>query len=316
MFTPVTTSLGAALLHISSSTLLLTNSQILGCSSLLSSLVNPSWSTTPTLIGLLASPLAIKLLLPSHLPQYLETPWITTITAGLLVGLGTKLAKGCTSGHMLMGLSRGSIRSLVATATFFSAAVATAYLTDSPPSCAGGPCYTPTFPAAQGAIAVVAASAIGAWVIRNKLQVSERSRVIARGFCGFVFGLGLLISGMAAPAKTLGFMSIFDLERFDPSLMAVAIIGIGGNALAWFTREDGPKLKEGEWEVPSGEVEAKLVVGSLLFGIGWGMAGVCPGPAAVAAVLNGWKGLGWLAAFLIGQVVAGKAVEMSEEKKL
>lgn len=129
--------------------------------------------------------------------------------------------------------------------------------------------------------------------------------MIARVYSGFVFGLGLLISGMAAPGKTLGFMSIFDLERFDPSLLAVAVVGIGGNAIAWMRRGEGPALKEGGWVVPQGKVEWRLVVGSALFGVGWGLTGVCPGPATVAAVLNGWKGIGWVGAFLGGRRLAG-----------
>ncbi|KAF8250459.1 hypothetical protein K440DRAFT_618965 [Wilcoxina mikolae CBS 423.85] len=305
MFTPTTTTLGALLLHISSSTLLLTNSQILGCSSLLSSVFSPSLTTTPTLLGLLISPLAIRHLAPWHLPTYPSTPWHTLLTAATLVGAGTKLANGCTSGHMLLGVARGSFRSLVATGVFFTTAVVTAYLSSSPPSCVGGPCYTPTYPPTAFAVTTVVLAAITAVIIRGLLK-KESSRVVARVYSGFVFGLGLLVSGMAAPGKTLGFMSVFEMDRWDPSLLAVAVVGVGGNAIAWMRRGRGPRLVDGGWKVPEGgSVDWRLALGSVLFGVGWGLTGVCPGPAAVAAVLNGWKGVGWVAAFLGGRVLAG-----------
>lgn len=300
MFTPVTATLGAILLHLSTTSLLHCNSQILGCSSLLAnSLLHPSLSTTPTLLGIVAASA-----LPLYPPSYpTDTPLSLLLIAGALVGVGTKLARGCTSGHMLLGVARGSVRSLVATATFFSSAVITAAVFGSPPVCVDGACYTPTYPPAGPAMPLVAAAAAGAVVIR-RLPKTEASRVITRVYAGFVFGLGLLVSGMASPAKTLGLMSVTDLGRFDPSLMVVALVGVGGNAFAWLKREKSPKLVE-EWTLPAGEVEWRLVVGSTLFGVGWGLVGVCPGPAVVAAVRNGTSGLVWLGAFLAGQVVAG-----------
>jgi uncharacterized membrane protein YedE/YeeE len=300
-FTPITTTLGAVLLHLSTSTLLTTNSQILGCSSLLSSAISPSLTTTPTLIGLAAAALV-----PIYPTIYPTTSLPALVTAGALVGFGTAWAKGCTSGHMLLGVPRGSIRSLVATATFFTTAVVTAALSGSPPACEGGACYTPTYPSATAGVVAVVVSALGAWVIRQ-LPATETSRTIARVYSGFVFGLGLIVSGMAAPAKTLGFMSITDLDRFDPSLMFVAVIGVGGNAIVWWKRrKEGPLLKEGGWDVPnSTTVDWRLVVGSAIFGVGWGLQGVCPGPAVVAAVRNGGSGLAWVGAFLAGRTLAG-----------
>ncbi|KAI5846137.1 YeeE/YedE family integral membrane protein [Tricharina praecox] len=300
MFTPVTTTLGAVLLHLSTTTLLHSNSQILGCSSLLTNgILHPSLSTTPTLLGLLAAAA-----LPLYPPSYpTDTSLPLLLAAGALVGVGTKLAKGCTSGHMLLGVARGSVRSLVATATFFASAVATAAVVSSPPACINGACYTPTYPAAGPAVLLVAGAAVGALVIR-RLPKTEAARVATRVYAGFVFGLGLLVSGMASPAKTLGFMSVTNWNNFDPSLMAVALVGVGGNAIAWLRRKSSPRLVD-EWTLPAGEVEWRLVVGSVLFGVGWGLVGVCPGPAVVAALRNGTSGLAWVGAFLAGQVAAG-----------
>jgi len=204
---------------------------------------------------------------------------------------------------MLLGVARGSVRSLVAAATFFTSAVITAVVVNSPPACIGGTCHTPTYPAAGPAVLLAVAAAAGAMVI-HWLPKTEASRIAVRVYAGFVFGLGLLVSGMASPAKSLGFMSVTDWSRFDPSLVAVVLVGVGGNALAWLRREKGPKLVE-EWSLPAGKVEWRLAVGSALFGVGWGLIGVCPGPAIVAAVRNGTNGLMWVGAFLVGQVAAG-----------
>jgi uncharacterized membrane protein YedE/YeeE len=306
-FTPITTTLGALLLHLSSTTLLTTTSQILGCSGLLSSLPSPSASTTPTLLGLFASAL-----IPIYPTAYPPAALRTVLTAGALVGFGTKWAKGCTSGHMLLGVPRGSMRSLVATATFFTTAVVTAAISGSPPICEeSGACYAAEYPDATAGVVAVVVSAAGAYVIRHLLPRTETSRVITRVYSGFVFGLGLIVSGMAAPAKTLGFLSITDPSRFDPSLTLVAVVGMGGNAVAWWWNrpKDGPLLKEGGgggWDLPdSTVVDWRLLVGSAVFGVGWGLLGVCPGPGVVAAVRNGGSGLAWVAAFLAGRTLAG-----------
>ncbi|KAA8908675.1 YeeE/YedE family integral membrane protein [Sphaerosporella brunnea] len=300
MFTPVTTTLGAVLLHLSTSTLLTTNSQVLGCSSLLGSIISPSSTTTPTLLGL-----AVASMVPIYPTTYPATSLPVLATAGALVGFGTAWANGCTSGHMLLGIPRGSIRSLAATATFFSTAVLTAALSGSPPACTDGACYTPSYPLATAGVVAVIISAIGAWVILQ-LPRTETSQIIARVYSGFVFGLGLIVSGMAAPAKPLGFMSVMDLQRFDPSLVFVAVVGMGGNAVAWWKRrQEGPLLKEGGWEMPGGEVNWRLIVGSAIFGVGWGLQGVCPGTGVIAAFRNGRGGLAWMAAFLTGRLLAG-----------
>jgi uncharacterized membrane protein YedE/YeeE len=97
--------------------------------------------------------------------------------------------------------------------------------------------------------------------------------------CGFVFGWGLLISGMVQPAKVLAFLDI--LGPWDPSLAvtmaaALAVTGIG---FALARRRSRPLLAEKSQWPGATMIDRDLLVGSALFGVGWGLVGLCPGPA-------------------------------------
>ncbi|GAB3626064.1 YeeE/YedE family protein [Pandoraea terrae] len=120
---------------------------------------------------------------------------------------------------------------------------------------------------------------------------------------GLVFGVGLLVSGMANPAKVLGFLDL--TGRWDPSLafvMAGAIaVGLAGFALA----RRGTRAWTGEprhWPVKRG-VDRRLVVGSLMFGAGWGLAGICPGPALVLLGAGAAKGALFVVAMVVGMAI-------------
>jgi uncharacterized membrane protein YedE/YeeE len=99
---------------------------------------------------------------------------------------------------------------------------------------------------------------------------------------GLVFGLGLLVSGLANPRKVLGFLDL--AGAWDPSLALVmgGAIAVGVAAFAFARRRTVSFLGVG-MELPGeSTIDRRLVVGSVLFGIGWGIAGLCPGPALVA----------------------------------
>ncbi|KQQ54532.1 hypothetical protein ASF84_14445 [Pseudomonas sp. Leaf127] len=120
---------------------------------------------------------------------------------------------------------------------------------------------------------------------------------------GVLFGLGLLLAGMANPAKVLAFLDIGG--AWDPSL---ALVMAGAIAVAVIplnrARTHRQSLLGAPMQLPvKRELDARLIGGSLVFGVGWGMAGICPGPA-IAIVLTGhWQAGVFLLALLAGMYV-------------
>lgn len=117
---------------------------------------------------------------------------------------------------------------------------------------------------------------------------------------GLVFGLGLLVSGMANPAKVLGFLDI--AGQWDPSL-ALVMGGAVAVGLVAFTLAGKRKVSLlGEpMRLPTRrDIDKPLVLGSIGFGVGWGLAGFCPGPALVALGAGELKAVVFTAAMLAG----------------
>ncbi len=137
---------------------------------------------------------------------------------------------------------------------------------------------------------------------------------------GLIFALGLVLSGMTQPAKVIGFLNVLGLQNgaswqaapgfWDPSLalvmggalmvtlIAFAITPRSPNATPWFgevfhlpTRQD---------------IDAKLIIGGVMFGVGWGLVGYCPGPALASLLVGGLDALLFCAAMLAGMWVARK----------
>ena len=120
---------------------------------------------------------------------------------------------------------------------------------------------------------------------------------------GLVFGLGLIVSGMANPAKVLGFLDLSG--AWDPSLALVMAGAIGVSFFAFlFAKKRTRSLIGADMKLPTGKtIDRRLVIGSTLFGIGWGVAGFCPGPGLVALGMGEVKALIFVAAMLAGMVL-------------
>jgi uncharacterized protein len=120
---------------------------------------------------------------------------------------------------------------------------------------------------------------------------------------GLVFGVGLILSGMADPSKVLGFLDL--AGAWDPSLALVmaGAIGVGAPAFALARRRETAFSGEPMRLPTSTQIDRRLLAGSLLFGVGWGIAGFCPGPALVALGMLQGKAVLFVVAMLVGMAV-------------
>ena len=120
---------------------------------------------------------------------------------------------------------------------------------------------------------------------------------------GLVFGLGLIVSGMANPAKVLAFLDLGG--AWDPSLALVMAGAIAVGFLAFLiAKKRTLSFLGAEMELPTARhSDRRLVIGSALFGVGWGIAGFCPGPSLVALGMGEPKALVFVVAMLVGMMV-------------
>jgi uncharacterized membrane protein YedE/YeeE len=105
---------------------------------------------------------------------------------------------------------------------------------------------------------------------------------LASLFCGYIFGLGLVISGMIMPTKVLGFLDFFGIPSgaWDPSLAVVMAAGLAVASVGYaLVRPRTPIFAAQNLWPAAKDIDRPLVAGAVLFGIGWGLVGLCPGPA-------------------------------------
>ena len=120
---------------------------------------------------------------------------------------------------------------------------------------------------------------------------------------GLLFGLGLILSGMADPSKVLGFLDL--AGNWDPSLAFV----MGGALLVGslvfpFAKKRSKSILGDTMRLPTAtQIDRRLVLGGLTFGVGWGLAGYCPGPALASVAQGGMKPLLFFAAMLTGMAL-------------
>ncbi|SPA00876.1 Conserved hypothetical protein, transmembrane, signal [Cupriavidus taiwanensis] len=132
---------------------------------------------------------------------------------------------------------------------------------------------------------------------------------------GLVFGIGLILSGMANPAKVLGFLDL--AGAWDPSLAFVMagalLVGVAAFALARRRRRSWLGLPM-QWPALAA-VTPRLLLGSAVFGVGWGLAGFCPGPALVALGAGYAKAWGFVAAMLAGMALFEVAEAVTRRRR-
>jgi uncharacterized membrane protein YedE/YeeE len=135
--------------------------------------------------------------------------------------------------------------------------------------------------------------------------------IAASFFAGLVFGVGLIVAGMANPAKVLGFLDL--AGAWDPSLALVMVgaIAVGAGAFALMRKRTRTLLGAPVLLPGASAIDRRIVVGSALFGMGWGLAGICPGPALVLLGYTLPKGLVFFAAMIAGM----GAFEFIERKR-
>ncbi len=128
-------------------------------------------------------------------------------------------------------------------------------------------------------------------------------RIVSAFASGLLFGLGLTVSHMINPAKVLGFLDI--AGDWDPSLAFVMLgaLAMAAPGYALAKRLNRPLCAEAFAPPARTEIDRRLIVGELLFGIGWGLVGYCPGPALASLGFGGGKTLLFVAAMLIGMTI-------------
>ena len=120
---------------------------------------------------------------------------------------------------------------------------------------------------------------------------------------GLLFGLGLIVSQMVDPAKVLGFLDIFG--NWDPSLAFVMGGAVAVSALGYLVaKRRGVPVLASRLEIPTRrDLDPRLISGAALFGIGWGLVGLCPGPALTALTFGPWQVFVFVAAMIAGMAL-------------
>lgn len=223
----------------------------------------------------------------------------------VLTSFFLQLGSGCTSGHMLCGIARFSKRSIVASATFFTTGVMTVYLTGGVPY-RYGTSYPSNDELCKILGFVIAAAIIFKLlptILKDKVN-NTTSQTVVSFFSGLTFALGLYFSGMTNTDKVRGFLDLTRPQHWDPSLMMVVLGGLVPNTIAYqfFLKHEAKPEFCASFDWPTKKnVDSKLVIGSALFGIGWGLCGVCPGPGLVTLFARPSLNIGaFWASYLLG----------------
>ncbi|KAF8637424.1 hypothetical protein AX17_002919 [Amanita inopinata Kibby_2008] len=260
-------------------------------------------------------------------PAIVEIPRI--LLAGFLVGLGTKLSNGCTSGHMICGVSRLSLRSIAATATFCVTGAITAILTHTNLPPAGSFDWSlgrhgKALLALQ-VVPLLITSSLYAFAppsadqgkttgtqaieVQTLTPAQRLLRYLAFMTTSIEFAFALRLSNLTDPGRVVSFLVLPFNRAFDASLVFLALGALPSTMILYHCARGSEKTRlGGAWGIPSGgDIDAKLLAGAAIFGVGWGLAGICPGPALVnlgQALVTG-SNLSPIAGWVIGALAGG-----------
>jgi uncharacterized membrane protein YedE/YeeE len=136
-------------------------------------------------------------------------------------------------------------------------------------------------------------------------------RVLVALASGTVFGLGLAISGMLDPARVQGFLDVFG--AWDPSLAFVlgGAVTVAFGGMIWVSNMDRPVLDDMFHMPTNTRIDGRLIVGSAVFGIGWGLGGFCPGPAIASLSLGLTPTFLFVAFMVVGMVIHDRLVAVT-----
>ena len=334
LFTPVHGLVGGAIIGLAAATMLVLNGDIMGASGITSTAVlnDPNSFELQSWKFVFMASFAImanlyKAFVDQNVVQdppeagWVRTPtWLGWILAGLFVGFGTKLGNGCTSGHGICGLARFSKRSLVSVCSFMMVAMMTATLLEQTAvqNVLSFLMAQPTEQEKQENASASLPSNVCVGILLSCAPtivavryVASTSKTLGAALGGALFALGLAISTMVLRSKVLGFLDISGLWHgtYDPTLMTVMAGGLVVSFLGYTYKNhsgiEKPILCD-RFNVPTNTViDANLLVGASCFGVGWGIAGLCPGPAMFWA----FTGVNvvvflWLPAYLAGAYLA------------
>lgn len=304
-FTPIAAAIGGCFVGVASGVSMLSSARVAGNSGALKAFVSSNFDdwTLSYLVGLVLAGAAMAQYLPSVLepaPGMDSLAAISKMAAGgLAVGVGTKWANGCTSGHGLCGLSRLSLRSFAAVATFLASASATRTMETGLSFS-----WLPMLPTTADVLRAAGRLALGfgaaLFIVRCILvKLLPAMRDVLYGlWSGSLFGVGLVVGGMARPSTVMGALSPATL---DLTLWTLFVTGLAVT-FAIYRIAEAREVTAARADARSCNISSDLLVGSALFGVGWALTGICPGPLVVgigaSPVAPGL--LVYLASFTIG----------------
>lgn len=341
--------LGGIIIGIASTGFLLASGKLTGLSGFVETAITPRskidekiwvWSY---IIGMMLAGLGASYIDRDRLGITAEVRY-STLLAGLLVGFGTRMGCGCTSGHGISGLPRGSLRALVAVCTFMISAVISAICSRVLQNNGVFPLigHTVTLPYWPPIFVVIFLPLISFVVVylglsgyynylhdsssetptpSNALWLRETNiqHSITALIVGFVFGVGLSISGMCDPKRVIHFLDFPGPDGWDPSLAGVMFAGVLFNFISFhllhryevgvlIQTQDEDRITLNNvlklWHHPANmHLPMSFIVGGILFGIGWGLAGICPGPAIINLAASSRVSAAFLCTTFIGMAM-------------